>query len=231
MFGRIRDFLRVHVFSDATHVGLVARFEALLVRVLGLAVEEQAGRLEASAATKHRKALRHEVYTEIVRYVARVGEIAAQARPDLTGRFRAPRGNASNPVFLARSWDMLNLARAHQEVLGANGLAASQIDALGTALTQLEAVTERANAGRGAHVGARAELKRATGELVQLVGLLDVLNRARFKHDAKLLAAWESARNVVGPIRVTPDEPAPSGEPATGGETPPTVGGDQGRVA
>jgi hypothetical protein len=40
-------------------------------------------------------------------------------------------------------------------------------------------------------------------EIVQIVRVLDGLNRVRFEHDAELMAAWESASNVFGGPRVT----------------------------
>jgi hypothetical protein len=53
------------------------------------------------------------------------------------------------------------------------------------------------NEGRRGHVGARAELDAVSDEVMQLVEMLDGLNRYRFAREAELLAAWESARHVV----------------------------------
>jgi hypothetical protein len=52
-----------------------------------------------------------------------------------------------------------------------------------------------------AHIGARADLIAVARELVELAGVLDGINRFRFRNDPELLAAWESARNVVGPFK------------------------------
>lgn len=220
--GRVRDFLGAHPFADPSHAGLAERFGALLTRARGLAVEEQAGRLEARAATLHRRALRRQVESELLRYVTRVAAIAARARPELAGRFRMPARRTSGAAFLARAWDVLNLSREHQAVLAEYGLAASQVEELAEALTRFEAASERANAGRRMHVGCRAELHRAASELSELVAALDPLVKALYRGDPQTLAAWASARNVVGPFR-------PKGQPSA--QDGPAPGGELGRAA
>lgn len=52
------------------------------------------------------------------------------------------------------------------------------------------------NQGRRAHAGVRVELKAVSGEVMRLVGLLDILNRYRFSGNAEMKAAWEGAKNV-----------------------------------
>jgi hypothetical protein len=50
--------------------------------------------------------------------------------------------------------------------------------------------------------------------------VLDGFNRVRFREDTELLAAWESARNVVGPFRSS----KPSDSPSDTGVVPPDGG-------
>lgn len=221
---RIRDFLRAHPFAEEGHASLTASFVALLDRVLGLVVAEQTGRLDASAASRHRRELRQELQTRLLRFVTRLGEIAAKQQPELIGRFRAPAARASNAAFLARSRDLVALAREHQELLAAHGLVSAQLDELDAGLNRFQAAAERANAGRRTHVGCRAELAKATAELAELANVLDPLVKTLFQSDAQVIAAWESARNVVGPFRSKP-LPAPADPSA------PQDGGDLGKAA
>jgi hypothetical protein len=158
--------------------------------------------------SRHRREVRRGLETELMRYVVRVGEMAAREHPELAGRFKAPEHNASNAMFLARAWDLLQLAKANQALLASHGLTGTQLDDLGSVVTRFEGSTEKANAGRRDHVGARADLQSVTTDLLDLVGLLEVLNHARFHDDAELQASWESARNVATPSRVKPAPPA-----------------------
>lgn len=223
---RTAEATRKHPFSDPSHSAVVERFEERLARAQVLAVQEQTGRLDAGTATRLRKEVRRALETQLMRYVARVGDVAAHDHLELVGRFRSPGSHVSNAAFLARAWDMLNLAKANQELLVSHGLGGTQLDDLASAITRFEAATEKANAGRRGHVGARADLASVTGDLVEMVGLLDVLNRTRFGSEPELLASWESARNVVGPFRTKAVVPVPA---PSGAEAPPAAPTD-GRV-
>ncbi|MDX2058106.1 MAG: hypothetical protein SFV24_09920 [Gemmatimonadales bacterium] len=217
---RVRGFVRAHPFSDPTHAALGVRLEEAVSKAQALAVREQTGRLDAGAAVRHRRELRRYLQRELIRYVSRVGRVASKDHPELIGRFVAPRAQMRNATFLARAWDLLEAAKTHREVLAAHGLAATQVDDLATALNRYEAATDRADAGRRAHVGARAELLSIMADLGELVRLLDTLNQMRFRDDPDRLAAWESARNQVL-ARPQPEEPVAGPTPAPPGAEPP----------
>jgi hypothetical protein len=70
--------------------------------------------------------------------------------------------------------------------------------------------------GRRGHVGAVAELQAVSDEVMRMVEMLDGLNRYRLAGNAELLAAWESARNVVAEARAAevPEPPAGDVRPA-----------------
>ena len=210
---RVRDFVRAHPFSDPTHAALATRFDDAVARAQAVAVREQTGRLDARAAVRNRKALRRQLQRELIRYVSRVGEVAARESPELAGRFTTPSKNVRDATFLARGWDLVALVKANQELLGAHGLAGSQVEDLAGALTRFEAATEKANGGRRDHVGARAELLSIVAELMELCRLLDTLIRMQHRNDPELVAAWQSARNVAGPFRTRLEEESPDASP------------------
>ena len=58
-------------------------------------------------------------------------------------------------------------------------------------------------------------------EILQVVRVMDGLNRLRFSNDPELLAAWESASNVVATPKNGTPKPAPGDPPPTGGEIRP----------
>ena len=71
--------------------------------------------------------------------------------------------------------------------------------------------------GRRMHIGAGVELDVVADEVVEIVRVIDGLNRFRFAGDPDLLAAWRAASNVVGPLRTaekttSPEAPPPGGE-------------------
>ena len=73
----------------------------------------------------------------------------------------------------------------------------------------LRSGSRRGAEGRRIHIAAAVELSVVSGEAVQIVRVMDSLNRVRFAGDPDLLAAWRSASNVIGPSRpaAKPEEP------------------------
>jgi hypothetical protein len=111
---------------------------------------------------------------------------------------------------------LLTHAIEHEALLVPLGLGENFVAELTAGVTAFESLSEAANAGRRDHVGARADLTAVADEIMEVVGLLDGLNRARFASTPDLLAAWDSARNVEGPFRKTreSDEVVPPEEMA-----------------
>ena len=107
---------------------------------------------------------------------------------------------------------MLEQGQAQRELLAKHELADRLLEDLAAAVDQFDASVAETNEGRRGHVGARAELDAVSDEVMQLVEMLDGLNRYRFGREAELLAAWERARHVVGPRAEGKEEPPPAGE-------------------
>jgi hypothetical protein len=64
-----------------------------------------------------------------------------------------------------------------------------------------------------------------TGEVLNLVGMLDGLHRYRFRNDAELIAEWDSVSHVR-PFRPKGEEPyveGGEGSPPAGGEVAPAA--------
>lgn len=207
MAGRVRVFSRAHPFSDASYASVLAQFEERLQRAATLEEQERAGRVTSRAATKRRKELRGWVQSELLRHLSRVGGVVGKDTPEVAERFRLPLPNASYQTFLAAARGMLAEARKSKEQLAKMGLTEGILEELTKSVEEFEEATEAARTGRLGHVGARADLQAVTGDLVELVGVLDGVNRFRFREDPELLAAWESARNVVGPFKRSSEKP------------------------
>jgi hypothetical protein len=114
-------------------------------------------------------------------------------------------------------------AQTRKELLVKHGLADTVLESLGQAPDQFDAAVEQGSAGRRAHVGASAELDTVADEVVQVVRVMDGLNRFRFASDAERLAAWESASSVVAAPRPAAVKPVPEGSPPEGGEVRPAA--------
>lgn len=215
MATRANDFTLAHPSTDVGYVALATRLGTLVARGDALAVRERDGILAARAAVNRRLQFRSAVTLQL-RHLAKVGEAAARTTPALTGLFVTTRGRAPHRTFLTSAKVLLTHAIEHEALLVPLGLGENFVAELTAGVTAFESLSEAANAGRRDHVGARADLTAVADEIMEVVGLLDGLNRARFASTPDLLAAWDSARNVEGPFRrarvsdevVTPEEMA-----------------------
>ena len=121
---------------------------------------------------------------------------------------------------------------AERELLVKHGLSGSLLGDLAAAVAEFDASVAETNSGRQGHILASAELMAVSEELVQLVGMMDGLNRYRFQKEPELLVAWEAARHIMsgpqaakeegavttpgqsGEVTLIPGEPAPAPQPA-----------------
>jgi hypothetical protein len=158
---------------------------------------------------------------DLLRHLVTVAQDASAEKPGLGDQFEIPGSNLSNARFHAASKAMLELGVAEKEVLVKHGLSDKLLDDLATAVAEYEGSITVTNTSREDHIGARAELQQVSDEVVQLVQMMDGINRYRFRGDPHLLVAWEAARHVVSGPQSKPETPATppaAAEPASGGQ-------------
>lgn len=219
---RVRDFARAHAAGDAGHLALLAELEERLARVEALVLQQREGTAQQHAATVQRRALRERMQDQVFPYLAQVGKRVAREVPDLLDRFVLPPADGPYRSFQTAAKAMLAEATAEREKFLKLGLSEAVLDQLGQAVGEFDALTEKTHEGRRAHVGAVADLTVVTDEVMSLVSELDAVTRFRFGDDPERMAAWRSARNVVGPFRAQKQGPEPpaEGTPPAGGVSP-----------
>jgi hypothetical protein len=210
---RVRDFSAAHPSQEGNYTLVLSELEKGIVRLEELGQQQESGLISSRASTSKRQALRRRIHHELIRHLVTVADLAAAKEPGIADRYDLPSGNSSNEVFRTVTRRMLDQGREQKEVLGKYGLSEKLLDDLAAALADFDASVEESNEGRREHVGARAELKAVSDEIMRQVAMLDGLNRYRFAGNAELLAAWESAKNVVsGPKPAEPETTAQGSE-------------------
>jgi hypothetical protein len=121
---------------------------------------------------------------------------------------------------------MLELGLAEKELLVKHGLSDKLLDDLGTTVAEYEGSITASNTSREDHISAGAQLTRVSEEILQLVGMMDGINRYRFGNDPDLLVAWDAAKHVASGPQPKAEAPADGvGTPAGTG-----AGGQPGEV-
>ena len=222
MGDRALNFSRAHPDASPGYAAALTGLEQRLTKAQQLAQAQQEGINQRRAANARKNALRRQMRGTQLRHLARVAKVAVKESPDLAGKLVLKSQLRTYRSFRALAGTMVAEAQTQKELLVKHGLADTVLDSLVQSLEQFDrAITEGTNALR-THVSARAELDVLGDDVVDLVQVMDTLNRTRFAEDVATLAEWETVSNIIGPARSAKDEPAPP-TPPTGGEVKPAA--------
>jgi hypothetical protein len=223
MGARALEFSRAHPDTSPGYAAAVTRLEERLTRSRQLAAQQREGRLQVRAATQRKIELRRAMQQAHLPHLAEVGKAATREAPELAQKFVFRPGTSSYLAFRTAARGIAAEATSRQDMLVKHGLVETVLASLTQALDQFDAAVESGAEGRQAHVGASAELRAVADEVVQVVRVMDGLNRYRFMTDTESLAAWASASNVPAASRARKGaEPGSGTEPQPG--TPPAGG-------
>ena len=194
---RVLDFSQAHPDPSPGYSAALARLEKSLADAELLATRQREGINAVRSATSQKRALRRKMRRSQLVHLARVAEAAAVELPDIAQKFRLTREAVPYLAFRTAARGMSAEAQNQKEVLVKHGLLDSVLQSLSETLDQFDQAVEQGSVGRRTHVGASAELDAFAEELIQIVRLMDGLNRYRFAESADSLAEWESASNTV----------------------------------
>ena len=196
---RARDFCRAHPLTDPAQAALATRLEDRIARAEQLAAQQLDGTAQVRASSARRRGLRQSIRRELLDHLVATAHAAAKDAPELVELFQLPRSNARHQDFMTAARTMVATATEQKDRFLAHGLAPTVLDDLTAALDQYDIAVIQANAGRRAHVGARADIEAVMREIMEVVDLLDGINAYRFRADAEQRAAWKSARDIPWP--------------------------------
>jgi hypothetical protein len=218
MGANARDFNRTRPSSDPNHGLVLAELDETITRMEGLAAQQVTGVVSRGSSAVRRKEIRRQLNDGLLRHLVTVGNRAAEEQPELTREFRMPSTNLSHTVYRTVARTLLDKGVAHRELLLKFGLGETLLDDLRKAVDELDASVDETVASKQRHILARRELRRLSDQVMQLVGILDGINRYRFAREPQLLAAWDLAKHVVGGSQVAapPSTPGTPADPETG---------------
>ena len=208
---RALNFSRAHPDASPGYAAALSRLEERLARAEQVADQQRDGITDVRGATARKRELRRVMRRTQLMHLARVAQ-AAKEVPELAQKFVLTPEATAYLAFRTVARGLVAEAQTHKELLVKHGLADTVLDSLVQALNQFDQAVEQGTDGRRAHVGASAELDAVADEVVQIVKVMDGLNRFRFANDPEALAAWESASNTFGPIHAGVVKPAAGGE-------------------
>lgn len=213
---RVVNWANAHPDDEPGFGVLLARLQALVVRMGDVITAQRNGFIDTRAARSRKQELRTEVAVPIA-HLAQIGALAAREVHELGKTFRFRPSASSQVAFHSACRAMLEAAQTHKEVLVQHGLSESVLVEFERLVGQFDAAMRLGAEGRVRHTAATRELETLTKEAGRLVRAMDARVRIRYRDDRPSLEQWISARTVLGVPRGV-DEPA--GPPVAGGGTP-----------
>ena len=209
MGARALGFSIAHPDTSAGYATTLARLEERLARAAKLIDQQRDGFAQVRGATVQKRDLRRLMRRAQLQHIAQVAEGAATEVPGLREKFVVPPEQIPYLEFQAAAHALLAEAQNQKELLVKHGLAETLLDDLVRNMGQFDDVVEQSAAARRAHVSASAELDVIEDQILHLVKVMDTLNRSRFAGAAEVLAEWESASNVFGPVHAGEEQSSP----------------------
>jgi hypothetical protein len=222
MGARALEFSRAHPDESPGYTAALAQLEEQLARSEQLAGQQRQGVSEVRAASARKRDLRRSIRQRQLVHVARAAQRAAREVPGLAQKFALAREPIPYLTFRTLASTIVAEAQKQKELLVKHGLVERVLDSLTEELKEFDQVMGEGAEGRRMHIGAGVELDVVADEVVEIVRVIDGLNRFRFAGDPDLFAAWRAASNVVGPPKTAEKTTDPEAPPA-GGEIKPAA--------
>jgi hypothetical protein len=218
---RVLEFSKQYSDLSPGFAAAVARLKQRLERAAQLEQQQLDGRTEVKVATGRKRELRKLIRKAHLDHLSSVAENASVEEPELLQKFAFPSDATTYHAFRAAASTIAAEAESRKELLMKHGLSEEVLSGLQVALDQFTTAAEQGSAGRLAHVAATAELVEIAEEIVQDGKVMNGVVRIHCANQPDVLAAWESAINVVATPK--PEKSSPEVPPASGG-TPPAGG-------
>jgi hypothetical protein len=194
-------FSREHPDDSPGYMAAVAQLVAALDRATLLINQQRVGLSDVRMASARKRDLQRSIKLSGLNHVAEVARNAERDVPELSQKFILPRGTRPFLAFRTAARGIQAEAQSRRELLVKYGLVDAVLEGLGHALDEFDAAVEQGAHGRQAHVGASSDLEAVASEVVQVVNVMDGMNRFRFAGQPEPLSAWEKASSITATPR------------------------------
>jgi hypothetical protein len=216
---QVRQFNRKYPFQSTGYAAAEAGLDVQLDLGLGAAARQRSGFIDQHAGATRKAELVRTLRSVHVPHMARAGSSAAREDHNLAALFTLKPQTGTFAALVTAVGQMAEAAEERKSLLVKYGMEESVLTDTVKTLAEIQAATAQSDRGRAAHVSATAELRRAAREVIRLVGIMDGVNRLRFRADPALLAEWRSVSRIRrdgGPAPADDADVAADGGPVPG---------------
>jgi hypothetical protein len=206
---RVYALSREHESTIAGYVDAVRQMGDRLTRAESLVAEQETADRDANVSVATKDEVRRIIEQEHLAHLVRIARAALPEEPELQRRFRMPSRRLNRQAFVGAVRAILAAAASRKALFITDGMPETFVEDLEGLVTRYQEALEQKTLGQARRIGAVAELREVTQELMKLVRRLDGINRKRWQKEPALLAEWLNAKDVNWPH----DKPAAPGEP------------------
>ena len=206
MAGRALEFCHTHPDQEPATVTVVTRLTDLIGRADTLSRLARASVTTAAAAVDNKSKLRLAIEEDLSALFG-IAQVASVDHPEIAVHRRRIRSQANEVTLMTVARVALAESLTVKDRLVPFGLNDTLLASLSAGIEEYSAELARQRNAIATQVGAGADLKAVTVDIMAVIKNLDALHIIRFKQDRELKAAWKSARNVAWRIAV-PDSTA-----------------------
>jgi hypothetical protein len=221
---RVYALSKEHASTIKGYVDAVKQLGDRLNRAESLLQQQEEGEASVAASVATKDDLRGTIQDGHVAHIVRIARASLPADPELLNRFRAIPQKASWQRFVAAVRAILAEAASRKELFITEGMPETFVEDLEKLLDQYVQAIDQKTLATARRVGAVADLKAVTKEVVRLVRRLDGINQKRWQESPEMLAAWLSAKDVGYPRKPSA---AAVAKARAGGGTPKEGGQEQ----
>jgi hypothetical protein len=215
MFLRLKAFAASHTDIPATTVWpqLVTDLTSVLADLDGHVSSEEVGKGVKLSGTATRGAAR-EALRDDVEAIVRTARVIGETRPGFDDKFRMPRGGNDQALLdLARGIAALVADAAVKVEFIRHAMPSDFVEDLSADIAALQAAIGDQSEGQAGVKSAGVSIDETDEKGLKTARAMDVVVNNFYRHNAPVLAEWETARHVErAPKRkkATPEEPPKS---------------------
>jgi hypothetical protein len=184
--------------SDEGYALLVAQAKEVTEQMRIVAMAQRSGRLDSTAGSGDKKALRQEILKGPVAALSAVAKRARKDYREVAMKFRYKPGRQTYVAFEGAIRTMQSAAEENKKLLVRYGLSETVLVELGALLDRFAKARELCDQGRIAHKAATQQLDQLALDLGSVIRTMDARNRIRYKDSPQLLEKWIAASTVLG---------------------------------
>lgn len=191
----VRDFCRRHPVPGPGYLEAMKLLDERVTRLEAMATQQVTGISTRLGSTVTKAELRRIIREDHLRHLVRMARGAQAQDPTLAARFRLPYKKINGAGFIAAAKAMMEQAASCPGLFIGEGMPATFLQDLKDLIGDYQKALAGQHSGLSLHIGARAEMKAVSKQVMHLIQRFDGIYLKAFERDPETRAVWLAVRH------------------------------------